>query len=576
MRHYFILMRPLWREMLGSLSQGLGMGGKKKKKKQMSRGASYALYAFLIILLSSYSVLYGYGMTESLKITGNMDGLILLIAAAAPATVLLFGIMQAIPTLYHESNLETLLVLPVKPSSIIAGKMTQAYLPVLLFPFLLFWPALITHGILTARTLDFFLQTIPFMVFVTLAPFVLIIILIMFLMRYTRFARDKDRFQMVTSIFAIFLAVGFSLLINMQSTSGTVPGASLFTPQGSAPALQGALRFVPSSGFGAAMLIHAGTPYTLLNGLAAFLVNLAAFSILLLLAGKLYIPGVLGMRAAGKASRPLSGEETTLALRPRTAYRAIVSRDWKLLLRTPSFFTQTILAATLLPLMMVGVVVLSLVRLAKAGEVDMSFIFFIQSWAASGMWKESAWLLVLIISGTASFFSGTNMMSASAVSRQGSLFSYTKQIPVPVKTQILAWLTPGLSFMTAVWLILAGVLTLVLTASPLFGLVIFLVALVNAYLVQITSFYTDMIFPDLDWTNEIRAVKNTRAATVSSLGMFAYIGILVGFAFLVRFLTGGSNLITAWALFLLSGAFAGLATWLVSRRMRRFLHDLDV
>ena len=578
MRHYLILMRPLWREMIGNMGQGMGLGASRRKKKvslKQTKFKSTALMVFIYGILAFYSVIYGMGITRILLETGNPDGFIQMVALGAPALVLLFGVLQAIPTLYHESNLEILLVLPIKPQVIIAGKLTQAFLPVLLFPFTIFYPALITHGIMTGRPWLFFVQSLPFMLLITLAPFAVVTILLMILMRYTKLARDKDRFQMVTSIVVILLAVGFSLFINMQSSS-QMPGASLFAPDGSAPLLSGALPYLPSSWLANGMLVYADSWYSILNGLAALLFNLAVLALLFFLAKHLYLPGVLGMKAGGKEARKLTRDQTMRALGPRSAYRAILARDIKLLLRTPAFFTQTVLAVVLLPLLMIGIMVITFIQLEKAPGMDLSFLALLKFWGASGQWKESLWLLVLISSGVAAFFSGTNTMSASAISRQGKLFAYSKLAPVPIHTQVMAWLTPGITCMTFLWLGLSLGITLFLAASWLFGLLVFVTAWVNAYLVQIVSFYTDMAFPVLDWTNEIQPVKNTKAALVSSLGMFVYIGIVVGVAFLLRWLSGGSDYLTTAGLMIFILLLVGLASWLVVRRAGKLFKTLDI
>ncbi|NLB28126.1 MAG: hypothetical protein GX819_04175, partial [Clostridiaceae bacterium] len=329
-KQYWILMRPLWSEMIGSFTRGFGLGARKKKKVKTSKGAAMALYGFLTAMVSFYSVAYGIGITKAAMMSGNLDGFIYMAAVGAPMLVLLFGILQAIPTLYHESSLENLLVLPVKPSVIIAGKITQAFIPVTIFPTLVFLPALIAHGVMTSRPWMYFVQLVPFMFFILFAPFAMITILIMVLMRYTKFARDKDRFQMITSIIAILFVFAFSFMINLQSPSGQMPGLSLVAPGQTALFLQGALRFIPSSGFGVGMLTQAASWQTLLYGSASLAVNAASLALLLFLANKLYLPGVLGLKSGARRARELSPEKLLQALTPRSAYRAIVSREWKL------------------------------------------------------------------------------------------------------------------------------------------------------------------------------------------------------------------------------------------------------
>lgn len=324
------------------------------------------------------------------------------------------------------------------------------------------------------------------------------------------------------------------------------------------------------------MLVYADSWYSILNGLALVLLTGGILALLLLLASHLYIPGVLGMKAGDRRARKLTSDQAQAALSARSPYRAIVVKEIKLLLRTPAFFTQTVLSAVLLPVLMIGILVISFVQLEKTPGMDLSFLTMVRVWGASGMWKDALWILVLVSAGAGAFFSGTNMMSASAISRQGNLLAYAKLMPVPIQVQVMAWLTPGIFCITLLWAAISLAATLFLQASWLFGLLVFVTAWLNAYLIQMVSFYTDMTFPILDWTNEIQPVKNTKAALVSSLGMFVYIGIVIGLAFLIRWLSKGHSLITAAGLFLFIAGVALLATRLVIKKAGRLFKNLDI
>jgi len=282
---------------------GMGPARAKKKKKGLSRGASIALLLCLFAILAAYSTAYGIGMTRLSLLTGNRDGFIFMAAVGAPVMILLLGTLQIIPSLYHESSLELLLVLPVKPAVIIAAKMTQAFLPVTVFPSLVFLPGLIAHGVLTDRSWLFYIQLIPFTLLVLLPPFVLITLLIMLLMRYTGFARDKDRFQMVSSTLAVLIAVALSLAINLSGQGDRLPGSSLVASSTS-PFLEQALRYLPTSRLGAAILVRSDSLLTLLYGLAALAVNGLILALLLSLANRLYLPGVMGLKTGGRRARP--------------------------------------------------------------------------------------------------------------------------------------------------------------------------------------------------------------------------------------------------------------------------------
>jgi len=86
MKHFLILMRPLWSEMLANTSRGMGSisSRKKNKDKPRSRASTVLLFTFIIVMFSFYSVMIGIGLTKALMVVGAEDLFIRIIAMAAP------------------------------------------------------------------------------------------------------------------------------------------------------------------------------------------------------------------------------------------------------------------------------------------------------------------------------------------------------------------------------------------------------------------------------------------------------------------------------------------------------------
>jgi ABC-2 type transport system permease protein len=247
-----------------------------------------------------------------------------------------------------------------------------------------------------------------------------------------------------------------------------------------------------------------------------------------------------------------------------------------LLLRTPAFFTQTIFFVLLFPVIMTAGFAIGFLESPGTSEMGMNTIEYLRFWIMTGDWKHSIWIIALIVGGIATFFSGTALISASAISRQGAAFNISKRIPVPIRTQVLAWLTPGILLMTVIWIIITIALALFLDLPLSLALIVFFIAIVNSYSMQLLGFLIDMKEPSLTWSNEIEAVKNTRSGLVSSLGDFAYIGISVGLAFLVRSLTSKNDLIVAIVVIAFYVAVAILLTFLVKRTARNLFQTIEL
>jgi len=130
--------------------------------------------------------------------------------------------------------------------------------------------------------------------------------------------------------------------------------------------------------------------------------------------------------------------------------------------------------------------------------------------------------------------------------------------------------------MTAIWIIITIALALFLDMPLSLTLIVFFIAIVNSYSMQLLGFLIDMKEPSLTWSNEIEAVKNTRAGLVSSLGDFAYIGVSVGLAFLVRSLTSKNDLIVAIVVIAFYVVVAILLTFLVKRTARNLFRTIEL
>lgn len=574
MKQYLTVMRPLWHEMLGSLIQSQ-TNRRKKKKKKASRASTVALFVFLMLVFAMYSVLFALPLSKALYETGTADAFLQFIAIIAPAFLIVFGILQTISMMYHESGVQILLTLPLKPSTITAAKLTQSFIPVAMMTLLAFLPGLITHGIVTARPWPYYLQVLPMMLLVMVGPFAVMTIIIMLLMRFTKFAHNKDRFQLIASIISIVLVLALVIVMNLSTSSEGIPALEAFADGTPKPVLN-ALKFVPSSWLGAAMLMNADNLNTLWYGLANLALVALLVGLMLWAADRLYLPGVLGMQGGSRKKHALTDQMKHKALRSVSPYRALVRNDFRLLMRTPTFFTQTILPAFLVPFFMIIIFVIGLVtssagQAQAAGMLDMMRLLF-----ATGAWRESAWIMVLAVTGFSAITSGSSMISASAVSRQGANFTYAKTIPVPPRTQALAWMTPGVVLATALWLILAVVVAIVFRLPWYLGCLLFAIGWINNYNIQMLGLYADMRSPFLNWSQEIEPVKNSKGAMVQALGMFAYVGALVGIAFLVRWLSHHNSAVISYVVLAVTVALAWFASWAVFRRSEILIHTTDV
>lgn len=576
-------MRPLLKEMVysGGVTGGYKNSNRKRSlwnrrqprsPKKESRTSTIVLIIFLSLMFSFYSVMFSLGLTGPLIALGQENLYLSLISTIIPILIFLFGVLQSITTLYHDTSLEALLVLPVKPSVVIAAKMTQAFLPIALSVFLFTFPGLIAHGLISGRPWSFYPQALLYVPLSMISPYAVVMSFLLIVMRYTKFARNKDRFQMVTSIIFVLLSLAFVFLLQTMPESDS--GELLFLHQeGVAVFVTGANRFIPSAWLGTAMLSCSASWRTMLYGVLLFIMALLLLVLLFALANRLYLPGVLGVKGGASKSKRHSRHSLSRLLRKRSPYRAIVNREWRLLFRTPAFFTQTILPILLMPPFFA---IMFFVVFTRELPVEINLPLLSEIFFHTELWKDYLWIIALVVSGMSSFLSGSSTITATAISRQGKDFFYTKTMPVPAKTQLLAWMTPGYSITILLWSLIITVIGIIFRPPLLFILFVLFFALLNSTLPQLVTLFVDLKHPLLDWENEIQAVKNTRSVMVSAIGVFVYTLLLVALAFITRTLTSGNHTITILVLGLVPlAATVGLAMSLF-RNADRHLQRMDV
>lgn len=530
MKHYLSLMNVLIPEFLGNYSASMGMGTSARKKKrgrvstffQKHPGISLLLFAGFMCI---YAVVYALPLSRRMMATGQQDQFLVSVGMILPVLAIFLGVLQSISSLYHENNIDTLLVLPVKPHVVVAAKVTQATLYVLLMTFMIFLPVLVVHGIVVGRSWGFYVQIIPFLLMTTVAPFTVLLIPIFILMRFTRFARNKDRFMMITNIVTTLMILAFILLLNTGNTTFD-PDVPVMTER-TASFYNSALRFLPVSYFSVKMLVTSNGWVTLLYGLIAFGITLGLTGIMLFFGNRLYIPGVLGAKGS-TAAKALDTTEFSRKLKPRSVFRAMVDREWKNLLRSPAFFLQTVLASFLVPAVMIISVMLSL----KQNDFDL--LGFMRFYFTSGMWKEDYWIPAMILIGFALFIGGLNMASSTAVSRQGRNFEINKMLPVPILKQVTAWVIPGMSLSVGISVLIVAILAVAFHLPWYLILAALLVILLAVYAAQVLGLLIDLTMPKLDWTDEMQAVKNSSSTLISMLLNLVMIGAIIGSGLLVR------------------------------------------
>jgi len=431
--------------------------------------------------------------------------------------IFVFSFMAAPALFYFAKDVEYLLPLPVKPEQIIGAKFIVALafeyiisLGLMAVIFAALWNY-VPFSTLTFSTLITFL-TLPIL------PMVYSTVLVMLLMRVTRLGRNPDKYTLIVGMLTIIIAIAFSMsasqavTIDLDLLMDAIMGApvaittlnTLFIGNGFAARALGADAI-----FGGAL--H--------NQAINIAIAAAAIGVFFLLAKALYFAGVIGLSESGAAAKKMTAEDISTSSRGRGKFFSYLVKELKLVFRSPAVFMNCVLAAFLMPI----ILVISLVPLIRGGEMA-ELVYYLDF----GNPRVSS----IVLAGMCAigfFIGGMVSVACTAISREGRNLFIMKYLPVPYSTQLNAKAVSGLV------ILFPALLFMIVPLQVAFGAPVWLfvsgtlLAIPGMLFVNYLGLYIDLMRPKLTWDNEQAAVKQNLNIIITMFGSWliaAGIGML--------------------------------------------------
>lgn len=185
---------------------------------------------------------------------------------------------------------------------------------------------------------------------------------------------------------------------------------------------------------------------------------------------------------------------------------------------------------------------------------------------ASGVDKGEVAVIVAVV---LSFIASSNMITASSVSLEGENLWILKSAPVKTEEIFTAKLLLQIVLTCIPATLATVVVCTLLKIPPLLSLLVWLCVSVTACLCAALGLIVNLKLPNLSWTSEIVAVKQSLSVVVS---MFASWGIaallIVGYFTLGTLMSAELYLTLAFALY--TSAFGFMLVWLGTRGVKIF------
>ena len=509
-------MRKFWTLMRVQLKSGAiaTTDGTTKQWKKL------LLYLVLLVCMLPTLVLiamlfyYGFDYMRLLDQAGYLMNVGFLMTAVI---IFLFSIF-AIPSVYYFSkDIDHLLVLPIKPEVILTSKLAVCIVYEYLFAAAVLVPMYISFILQIGFSFLSFLCFLVIFLTLPIYPLVLSSVLTMVIMRFVPFFNNRDRFNLIGGIIVVAAALGLSFWMQTMETED-MSAVLMALMDGNNSLMQfGTMLFpfVPS----AALSCFHGDLLQLLLYLGITAISLVVF----LICGKLlYFKGAIGGSETSH-SRHTFDQKQLSESRHHSVFRTYLIKEFKILFRTPVFFTNCVLTALLMPIILTVAVYTSLQGMDLRAFITPQLLESI----------PNLWCYVLVISFlVGSFMGGINMISSTSISREGTNAYFMKFIPVPVETQAFAKAACGI-IISAVsgWLLLIP-LHLVLSYPIYLDLIFVVGSLVSVIMTNLFGILIDLLRPKLVWEQEAAAVKQNLNGVISILLSFLLAAVCFGLLYI--------------------------------------------
>ncbi len=506
-------MRSFWVLFIVTLKNTLSLVESKKKKSIWTRLLPVFLIVAFIPTLFSFYIMADSAL--KLLIPIQQSGVILGLMLTAMSMMIFFFAIFLIPAVFYFSkDIEILLALPLKAHTIVSAKLGVSLIYEYISVFIIGIPILVAYTNNVQPGPLFYLITLIVLIFAPLIPLILAGLIVMIVMALFPKARNRDLFNYLSGFVALAFAIGLNLAISsvVKIDSQSMINM-LIEGNNSFIAIFGYL--IPSIPFALKAMVN----LNLLDLGISLAIAVGFIALFLFVSDLVYFMAAVGVNETGASRKTLKNKayaKMTIRSNPVITYTI---KELKLMIRTPIYLLNNISTVILMPVILLG----SMMTGLNAQDEGIQMIKSIP-------WSQPSILAYVIAAGVAIglFMSSLNLITATAISREGTNVYFMKFIPMSYFKQIQAKVFSGLiiSLLGIVFMLIPFGIVLKI---PLLSLSLALcAALLSGLFINYLGIIVDMIHPKLIWEQEAAAVKQNLNAIFT---MLPAVGLSVGLFF---------------------------------------------
>lgn len=418
--------------------------------------------------------------------------------------IILFGksIFESLNALYFSKDLKILLRMPIKSKDIVNGKLINMILSEYQMETIMLAIPMIVYGILTKAGVLFYTYMIIILAILPIIPIVITSTIISIIMRFTNIIKNKTKVMYIAIIASLIaldlLFTGFNHNINFSIAEFK---ETVFRINGISEEI--ANRFVlikPTM----STLLNYNNIVGFRNCILYILESIVTYIVGVFIISKVYLKGAIGTTINSQKENKANKKLTIEDFKKKDKKKAYLSKEIKVIARTPIFCIQCLIIPIIYPLTIMMVVSMAVV-LSKLIGVDL---------VSDLMNKMNTSQMAMIFIAVGEVFFMMNFCSIIGISKESKSAILTKTIPIGFKTQfnLKTYLGKTMNLLSVLIITFAYFLA---TKNPVQTIEIFAILYFLDSIGEKIKLYIDSRKPQIDWDNEYAMMKqNTNIMNV--------------------------------------------------------------
>lgn len=489
----------------------------KDKKGSLSKTIKQLLlYAVIILSLLPLISMFGVATTSSYDILKplNQEGIILSAAMSiSSAVIFTFGIFFIMSVFYFSSDVDTILVLPVKPWIILISKFTIVLIYEYITEVVVLMPVMVAFGVKNSAGLIYYIYSIIIFLTLPIVPLIIAGLITILIMRFSGFTKNKDRFKTIAQICILIFVLDVNLILQKLG-KGFSSGADMtkLLAQGNNSLLKSSSKIFINIRYAVESLISGSSLAGILNMLLYLLITAILLTIFIIFSEAFYIKGVIGMNQIQAKHKVLTSSEITKKSAKRSKVLTYTVKELKILFRTPVYFMNCVIMNFIWPLFLI-------IPLVSQKDFIKNFTYMRRYFNTIISDNVTLGISISMVFGVSLMLSIINPIGCTAISREGKNIFVNKYIPMDYKNQLLS------KALAAFIINFSGIMLMIFLIAIIVRppLHIFIIMISLSVIGTIFSIFLgiiiDLNYPKLNWDNEQRAVKqNFNVLVIMILG----------------------------------------------------------